>query len=120
VALKSIRRRAFRHSAGIFASVLRLPGVEDYLRHVHGFDRKVAFSPERRRHFTNSAELYASILWLPGVEAHLRRAFHFDPDDELSLEEHCNRISASKLITTAYKLLDETEIPHDIERQARH
>ncbi len=120
MALKSIRRRHFRHSAGIFARVLRLPGVEAYLRQAHGFDRKVDFSSERRRDFRNSAELYASILWLPGVEAYLRQTFHFDPDAELSLEQQCDLVAAARLITSAYKLLDETERPFFIERQVRH
>jgi hypothetical protein len=120
VALKSIRRRQFRNNAGIFARVLRLPGVEAYLRRAFDFDPKVDFSRERRRNFRNSAELYASILLLPGVEAYLRRKFHFDPEAELSLEAYCDLANAAGLITFAYRLLDETELPFYIERQTRH
>src|SRR3954464_1665409 len=107
--LESIRRRDFRNNARAFVHVLRLKGVEAYLRQafpeqlpvitvaynlINGTSSAEEYKRIKRRDFINRAEIYASILMLPGVEEYLRL-----------------RPRGQATVATAYNIIDPTERP---------
>ena len=69
-----------------------------------------------RRAFRHSAWLFARVLILPGVEEYLRLAFKEDPelDESLSDGEREQFRLARKIISDAYKLIDESALPWEM------
>jgi hypothetical protein len=116
MAFKSIRRRDFRNNARAFENVLKLKGVEPYLRETYPEEEVISiaykiinwtstleeFKSMRKMGLRNKAEILAWILTIPGVEEDLRRI-----------------LPPRRTLDYAYKLIHDTALPRHWEDEPK-